>query len=86
MTVWLIVAAAFAALSALLIFGWPLAVYGPRALGEMRRDPQARVLAGIVGSVAIAIIMTPMLSSSLTFSGERALTLAEEFNGLSWGR
>ncbi len=85
MSLWLIAAFGFLALSFLLMFAWPVAVYGREALADMTKRAEARLLAGGVATLAASALFTPVFVEALISSGGQALTLAEGFNNLSWG-
>ena len=53
----------FLALSVLFCFGPRLAVYGPRALGEMVRQKQVQFVGGCLTSILVMIVMAPGFSS-----------------------
>ena len=59
----------FLALSAAFCFGPRLAVYGPRALGDMMREGQIQFVGGCFASALILIVMAPSLGSAFSAGG-----------------
>ncbi len=70
-----LLALAFLALSMAFLFGPRLAVYGPRALGEMVREGQVQFVGGCLASVLVLIIGAPYFAGAAV-SGSNAVTLA----------
>jgi len=64
-----LVACFFLALSAAFCFGPRLAVYGPRALGDMAREGQVQFVGGCFASMLVLIVMAPSLSSAISAGG-----------------
>lgn len=69
-----VTAIAFILLSAALMFGPQLVVYGPRTLPRLARDEQARFVGGCLTSVLVLAVMTPYLAEAFG-SGGSAITL-----------
>lgn len=69
-----ITAIVFILLSAGLMFGPQLAVYGPKALPQLARDEQARFVGGCLTSVLILAVMTPYFAQAFSSGGD-AITL-----------
>ncbi|MEM9570967.1 MAG: hypothetical protein AAF996_05845 [Pseudomonadota bacterium] len=53
----------FLAVSVLFCFGPRLAVYGPRALGEMGRQRQVQFVGGCLSSILVMIVVAPGFSA-----------------------
>lgn len=70
-----LIAFLFLALSAALCFGPRLAVYGPRALGEMVREGQVQFVGGWLASILVLIFAAPYLSDAFS-SGSNVLAVA----------
>lgn len=64
----------FVLLSATLMFGPQLVVYGPRALPQLARSEQARFVGGCLTSALVLAVMAPYFGSALS-SGSGAMTL-----------
>lgn len=69
-----VTAIVFILLSAALMFGPQLAVYGPRALPRLAQDEQARFVGGCLTSVLVLAVMAPYLTAGFSSGGD-ALTL-----------
>lgn len=70
-----LIALAFLALSMAFLFGPRLAVYGPRALGEMAQEGQVQFVGGCLASVLVLIIGAPYFTGALASGGD-VITLA----------
>lgn len=68
------VAIAFLALSAALMFGPQLVVYGPKALRDMVQDGQVQFVGGCLVSGGAAIILMPHFGDAFS-SGRDVMTL-----------
>ncbi|MEO1552880.1 MAG: hypothetical protein AAFR82_03020 [Pseudomonadota bacterium] len=64
----------FLALSAALCFGPRLAVYGPRAMGDMVREGQVQFVGGCLASVLVLILMAPYLGGAFS-DGSGAISI-----------
>lgn len=70
-----LLALTFLALSMAFLFGPRLAVYGPRALGEMAREGQVQFVGGCLASVLVLIVGAPYFTGAVA-SGSDVITLA----------
>ena len=61
-----LIALFFLALSVLFCFGPRLAVYGPRALGEMVRQGQVQFVGACLTSILVMIVMAPHLNGAVS--------------------
>ena len=80
-----IVAAFFACLSVLLTVAWPLAVAGPRRVGEALNQPAAKSLMAAAATLAIGAILTPLTIAALHSGADTVQFVATEFGNLSFG-
>lgn len=64
----------FLLLSAAFCFGPRLAVYGPRAVGEMAQDGQVQFVGGFLTSVFVLVFTAPYFASVL-FDGGRTISI-----------
>jgi len=64
----------FLFLSAAFCFGPRMAVYGPRALGEMAQEGQAQFVGGFLTSVFMLVFAAPYFAA-LFFDGGRTISL-----------
>ena len=69
-----VTAIVFILLSAALMFGPQLVVYGPRALPQLARDEQARFVGGCLTSILVLALMSPYVTTAFSSGGD-ALTL-----------
>ncbi len=65
----------FVLLSAALMFGPQLVVYGPRGVQQLARDEQARFVGGCLASALALAVMAPYFADALA-SGGGTITLA----------
>ncbi len=65
----------FVLLSAGLMFGPQLAIYGPRAMTQLVRDDQARFVGGCLTTALVLIVVAPHFGYALS-SGASTITLA----------
>jgi len=64
----------FVLLSATLMFGPQMVIYGPRGLQQLARDEQARFVGGCLVSALALAIMAPYFAGAVSFGGG-AMTL-----------
>ena len=64
----------FVLLSATLMFGPQLLIYGPRALPQLAQSEQARFVGGCLTTALVMAVLAPYFGDALT-SGGSAITL-----------
>ncbi len=78
------IAAALLLVSALLIFGWPLLVLGPRAAMSWSREPSAKIVASAFATAVMVAAFLPLGLMGLISGGTQMQILHDGFTGLTW--
>lgn len=80
-----ILAFVFLCLSAMLLFGPQLVVYGPKAFPNMLKNQQVRYVGGFLTSAAVMLICAPHLGSAMLTGGEHITLVAVDLVTMSFG-
>ncbi len=78
------IAAALLALSALLIFGWPILMLGPKAGTAWTREPAAKIVASAFATAVMVAAFLPLAYTGLISGGSQMQIMHDGFTGLSW--
>ena len=80
-----IIAVVLLLLSALLLFGPQLVAYGPRALPNMARSPEARFISVSFASLIVLALVFPTFMTAMISGGQSVYAVTAEMVTMDFG-